>query len=305
VSLKRVWIASPNYSSRGGSGVRLVVVHTAEGTRSFRDLGNFFSRSAVQASSHVGIDDERGTIGEYVKPANKAWTQAAYNPQCISSELCGAPINSAFPCGARWTSDEWNRHPDMLANTADWIREECQRYGLPITKLSASQAQGSSKGVCGHIELGAGGGGHWDPGPNFPWNRVIDMARGQTPPELKPPATEEVEMIASAVADNGSLHTFMVGPQRKTVWYTWQPKNSSGWNGGKAGQQVAKMARFADVNNPIRGISAEKAAGGALHVFVTLDDGSTLYTWQPKGKTAWNGHGKNKIASLIPFAPKP
>ena len=36
MSLKRVWIASPNYSSRSGSGVRLVVVHTAEGACSPR-----------------------------------------------------------------------------------------------------------------------------------------------------------------------------------------------------------------------------------------------------------------------------
>ena len=135
MSLNRVWIPSPNYSSRGGSGVRLVVVHTAEGARNFRDLGSFFSSSSVQASSHVGIDDERGSIGEYVSPSNKAWTQASYNPQCVSSELCAAPIHSSYPCGANWTADEWNLHDGMLQNAADWIREECNRYGLPIEKL--------------------------------------------------------------------------------------------------------------------------------------------------------------------------
>ena len=31
MALKRVWDPSPNWSSRGGSGVRLVVVHTADG----------------------------------------------------------------------------------------------------------------------------------------------------------------------------------------------------------------------------------------------------------------------------------
>ena len=44
------------------------------------------------------------------------------------------------------------------------------------------EAQGSARGVCGHVDLGAGGGGHWDPGPNFPWTRVMDMARGDADP---------------------------------------------------------------------------------------------------------------------------
>ena len=96
----------------------------------------------------------------------------------MSVELCAAPISSSYACGANWSSDEWNRHDGMLANLADWIREECQHYGLPITKLSANDAQGSGRGVCGHADLGAGGGGHWDPGPNFPWSTVMDMARG-------------------------------------------------------------------------------------------------------------------------------
>lgn len=186
MSLTREWIASPNYSSRGGSDVRLVVVHTAEGSRNFRDLGNFFASASSQVSSHVGIDDERGVIGEYVRRPDKAWTQSNFNPQAVSVELCAAPINSSQPCGASWSAEEWNKHDGMLANLADWIREECAYFDIPIVKLSASEAQGGSKaGVCGHVDLGVGGGNHSDPGPNFPWQRVMDMARGAAPPQWK------------------------------------------------------------------------------------------------------------------------
>ena len=142
MALERVWIPSPNYSSRGGSGVRLVVVHTAEGASGFRNLGNFFASSSAGVSSHTGIDDERGSIGEYVKRDGKAWTAANYNPQAVQTELCAAPIQSGYPCGANWSADEWNRHDDMLANVADWIREECEHYGLPIQKLSSSAGAG-------------------------------------------------------------------------------------------------------------------------------------------------------------------
>ena len=65
-------------------GVRLVCLHTAEGARSFQDLGGFFASSSAGVSSHVGIDDERGIIGEYVRRDDKAWTQSNYNPQAVS-----------------------------------------------------------------------------------------------------------------------------------------------------------------------------------------------------------------------------
>src|SRR5215471_15512392 len=118
MALTRVWIASPNYSSRGGAAVRLVVLHTAEGARTIESLGGYFQGN-VQASSHVGADDKVNTVGEYVRRGNKAWTQCDFNPVCVSMELC------AF---AAWSTDEWNRHPNMLDNCAKWIAEECAQY---------------------------------------------------------------------------------------------------------------------------------------------------------------------------------
>ena len=76
MALTRKWIASPNYSSRGGSGVRLIVLHTAEGALTIESLGNYFASSSAQVSSHTGADDKKNTVGEYVKRSNKAWTAA-------------------------------------------------------------------------------------------------------------------------------------------------------------------------------------------------------------------------------------
>lgn len=243
--LRRVWIGSPNYSSRGGSGVRLVVVHTAEGARNFRDLGGFFASSSAAASSHTGIDDEQGTIGEYVVRSNKAWTQANYNPQCVSTELCAAPIASSHPCGANWDAEEWNRHTAMLSNVADWIREECDYYGLPVTKLSAADAQGSGRGVCGHADLGAGGGGHWDPGPHFPWSRVMDMARGTTtqPPPAAALEQEDPSMIALGQMKDGRFELFVEAQPNKPgqageVFHIWNAKEG-GWSGAEKGKRNA------------------------------------------------------------------
>lgn len=218
MALKRVWIPSPNYSSRSG-GVRLIVLHTAEGARTIESLGSFFQGN-VGASSHVGADDKANTIGEYVKRNNKSWTQANYNSAAVSIELCGF---------ASWSTAEWkNNHNNMLVNCAQWIAEEAAAFGIPITRLSASQAQGSGRGVCQHVDLGAAGGGHSDCGPGFPMDYVLDMARGGSPtpapPKPKPPPEETV---VSMNMPDGRIEVFMEKADG-SIWHKWNAKQG-GW----------------------------------------------------------------------------
>jgi len=191
MALRRVAIWSPNYSARGSS-VRLVVLHTAEGARTYQSLGAFFQNPASGVSSHAGIDDTPGTIGEYVRRSDKAWTQANANPYSVSVELC------AF---AAWSRDEWFTHPVMLANCAQWVAEECRAFNIPIRRLSAHQAQSNMAGVCQHVDLGTLGGSHWDCGPGFPMDDVLDMAAGEVPAEKE---TEDGdEMIAATATGEG------------------------------------------------------------------------------------------------------
>jgi len=162
---------SPNYSSRGGATVRLLVIHTAEGATTIESLGSFFASSSSGVSSHTGIDDTPGVIGEYVRRDYKAWTAANANPVAVQTELCGF---------AKWDTLEWQRHPDMLKNCAAWIAEEAAYFQLPIVKLTAAEAQSSGRGVCQHADLGSWGGGHWDCGSSFPIDDVLAIARAGT-----------------------------------------------------------------------------------------------------------------------------
>lgn len=225
MALKRKSMPSPNYSSRGGAAVRLIVVHTAEGATTIESLGNFFASSSSEVSSHTGIDDKAGTIGEYVKRNNKAWTAANANPVAVQTELC------AF---AKWSHDEWMRHPNMLDNCAKWIAEEAAAFGIPITKLSASQAQGSGRGVCQHADLGSWGGGHWDCGGSFPLDYVLDIARSEKPsPAPKPPPSPGPPPPAGKAPP---LHVDYFGQAHNAQHAdvrTWQQKMSSrGWTIG-------------------------------------------------------------------------
>ena len=166
--LTRKPFPSPNYSSRGSAAVRLIVIHTAEGATTVEELGNFFAQASAGVSSHTGIDDQLGVVGEYVRRTGKAWTAGNANPVAVQTELC------AF---AKWNAAEWDRHPNMLENCARWIAEEAAHFDIPITKLTAAQAQGSGRGVCQHADLGDYGGGHWDCGGSFPLADVLARAK--------------------------------------------------------------------------------------------------------------------------------
>ena len=173
--LDRVPIPSPNYQPGRSSDVRLIVLHTAEGSLTIESLGAYFANPGAQVSSQVGIDDKPNTVGVYVRRGDTSWTQAAFNPGSVSAELCGF---------SAWTPGEWHAHADMLANAAAWVAEEAAAFGIPIRALSAAEAQGGAAGVCQHVDLGDAGGGHWDCGASFPMAEVLQMASGAGAPPI-------------------------------------------------------------------------------------------------------------------------
>ena len=129
-----------------------------------------------------------------MRPDQKAWTAGNANPIGIQAELC------AF---AAWSPAEWDQHTQMLVNTAEWIAEEAARFGIPIRKLSAAEAQGGGIGVCQHNDLGSWGGGHWDCGPGFPIDEVLDLAGAGPPAHGQSSKRKGHDMIASTETGEG------------------------------------------------------------------------------------------------------
>lgn len=171
-----------NSSSRSGTRVRWVVVHTAEGIRKASDLKAFFERS-TNSSSHAVADDY--TLIDNLVPYDRAaWTLRNGNEESDNLELCGF---------ASWTREEWlTNHQGMLNNAAAWIRSRCKARGIPIVKLSPTQVRAGESGVIGHVDYtdGTGDGTHWDPGPGFPWDvvmaRAADAVEIEEENEVKP-----------------------------------------------------------------------------------------------------------------------
>lgn len=227
MALTRIAIPSPNYSSRGGAGVRIIVLHTAEGSKNFTDLGRYFANPNSQVSSHVGIDDTVNTIGEYVRHDYKSWTCANFNPVAVQAEMCA---------WASWSLAEWNKHPTMLSNCAAWVAEEASRFGIPLVRLTPEQAQGSGRGVCQHRDLGRGGGGHIDCGNDFPINAVLSMASGgsYTPAPAPPPAPP---------TPGGAAPPFPYPPSDYLGQPSSDPHCHSGYYGGPDNTNVAIWQR--------------------------------------------------------------
>jgi N-acetylmuramoyl-L-alanine amidase len=171
VAIKEVWIPSPHYST-SRSGYNKIVLHTTEGAMKIRDLGAWFQNPSAQCSSHHGADNyERGVFGAYVYENHKAWTQGNANPYCLSLEMCAY---------ASWSRDTWlNSKDTLLDNAAQWIRYCVDKYNVPWTVLSNSQAQDPNvRGICQHINFGSWGSGHVDCGSGFPMDEVIKRAKG-------------------------------------------------------------------------------------------------------------------------------
>lgn len=210
MTLNRVWTPSPNYSSGGSK--RLLVIHTMEGftgPNGALDCARYFQGN-VGASSQVCIDNNRGTIWECVNRGNGAWTQCSFNSVSDSMEQSGY---------ASWSKSQWlNERNNQLHNVADWIAEESAKLGIPITRLTASQAQSGGRGICGHSDLGSSGCGHSDPGANWPWTEVLEWAKGGTSAPI-PPVEEDIPMVAVA---RYSGHLFMAGVATDNKVKFWQ-----------------------------------------------------------------------------------
>jgi N-acetyl-anhydromuramyl-L-alanine amidase AmpD len=157
-----------------GCEPRLIVLHDTEGAnvpnsaRDLASLGAFFDRLTTQASSHVAVDED-GCSARYVMDDRKAWTQAFYNPWCLSIEQIGFASD-------RWTAPRKNK---QLHETARWIAWWNKEHpGIPIRRGRVSNdGRILRTGVIQHRDLGSLGGSHHDVSETFPMTKVLDFAR--------------------------------------------------------------------------------------------------------------------------------
>ena len=163
-----VWRASPNYSSRNGSAVSLVVIHTCEGA--YSGCWGWLKNSSSGVSAHYVVKEDGGEITQLVAESNRAWhVAAAYDCTRAGDQQCnlnGVSTNN-FSVGIEHAG---------FASQASWsagIIEASAKLTCDITKGHGVPRDRNH--IVSHGQLQP-----WnrtDPGPNWPWSQYIDRIR--------------------------------------------------------------------------------------------------------------------------------
>ncbi len=149
------WEPTEACGSRHGQKVRLVVLHRwgvrftteRDEAASYHGVIRYFQNPAHDASAHVVYPGSAvpGEATQMVTWAQKAWTEAFYNPDSVEVESADAIWLGHDPAGFQ-----------QLAHMTAWM---LHHWHLPPVALDpAGVVHGS--GFCRHADLGRLGGGH-------------------------------------------------------------------------------------------------------------------------------------------------
>jgi N-acetyl-anhydromuramyl-L-alanine amidase AmpD len=152
--------------------VRLLVLHSAEcaesATAAEALAGWATSANRPKASWHFAVDSN--SITQSVELDNIAWHAGQVNGYSIGIEQAGKASQS----DGQW-SDEYSMA--MLENTARLLAVLVGLYDLPLDYVETGLA--TAKGVTTHAAITREfrvRGGHTDPGPHYPMERVLARA---------------------------------------------------------------------------------------------------------------------------------
>jgi hypothetical protein len=179
--------------------IEKLVVHVNVGPETVHgaeDLAGYLD--SIEAGYHI-VRDWALTLR--LCPDNyEVYGAAGMNTNGLHLCIVGYPDQSA----AEW-DDAYSR--SELNGAAYQMAMWCHQYDIPRLRLTPQQvATRGVKGICGHVDVTASGlsaanDGHWDPGPNFPWAKFLELVQHYYDPNtspIKPPEEEDVPNIILA-----------------------------------------------------------------------------------------------------------
>ncbi len=165
--------ASCNYSSRNGTAITHVTLHTVQGT--YAGCISWFKNCNAQVSAHYVIRSSDGQITQMVREADKAWHVGTENPYTIGIEHEGYITNPSWYTLA------------MYQASAALVRNICQRRSIPTRSTWFGDACSGSTSNClvkACIRIKAhqqyANQTHTDVGPNWNWNLYYQLITGPT-----------------------------------------------------------------------------------------------------------------------------
>jgi N-acetyl-anhydromuramyl-L-alanine amidase AmpD len=213
-----LWKPSPNFSSRGGARVDLIVLHDCEG--SYESAVRWFETSASKVSAHYVIREDGDEATQMVELSDNAWHACAFNRRSVGIEM-GGLASRGF--GA-----------PLLTTAARMVAYLCHHLQIPVRHARA----GVGPGIASHHDLGAAGGGHHDPSddPAFmeKFLAMVDAEyrQGQSP-EVWAPSKPQSPCLLSpghAVTAPTAAPTAPPGPDVHTISGLQQALTMLGWH---------------------------------------------------------------------------
>lgn len=168
--------ASCNYSSRSGTTVSAVTIHTVQGT--YAGCISWFKNCSASVSAHYVLRSSDGQVTQMVLESNKAWHVGTENPYTIGYEHEGYVNNPSWYTTA------------MYQASADLTKDVTQSgYGIspirtayfpwaPTTNYSSTSTPGSCTKVKGHQHYPNQT--HTDPGANWDWDYYYKLINSGT-----------------------------------------------------------------------------------------------------------------------------
>jgi hypothetical protein len=158
-----IWRASPNFNSRNGSAVDMVIIHTCEGN--YSGCWSWLTNPAAGASAHYVVSTT-GEVSQLVRESNRAWHIAAsYNCNLNSGVLCGRNGQSSnnFTVGIEHAgfASQSSFPAAQIDKSAALSCDISQAHGIPRDRfhfVAHGQLQPNNR---------------TDPGPNWPWTSYI------------------------------------------------------------------------------------------------------------------------------------
>ncbi|MFT6530204.1 MAG: N-acetyl-anhydromuramyl-L-alanine amidase AmpD [Psychrosphaera sp.] len=229
-----IWKESPNKSSRSGSQISHIVIHTTQG--SYSGSINWLINPASQVSAHYIIRSSDGQVTQMVRENDKAWHARTANPYSIGIEHEGWVDN------ASWYTEA------MYQSSADLSLDLCSRKNIDCSK--AYQEQAHHNVVTLEYEISVKGHQHYpdqthtDPGINWDWQGYyarVNPDEGDLPPNVAPEAKFTYSCIELKCRFDARASTDSDG---SIVDYQWVFTGSSSTSGNQVWHEFSDSGDY-------------------------------------------------------------
>lgn len=297
-----IWVAADlsNYSSRGGTPISAVTIHTIQG--SYSGAISWFQNPNSNVSSHYVLRSSDGQVTQMVCESDKAWHVGSGNPYTIGLEHEGYVSNPAWYTTAMYISSA-----DVCADIVN------SGYGInPLrtafwpwtstTNYNSSGIPGSCSKIKGHQHFPNQT--HTDPGQYWDWDYFYKLINDPPPTTTNTTCTGSFNDSGGSGSDYGNdeRNLTVISPSNaSSVTITFNDFNLElDWDymyiydGNSVWAPL--IGYYTGTNNP----GTITSNGGALAIEFRSDCATTSSGWTANWTCTTTINAPSNLQSIIP-----